>query len=36
MEDKKMKKTSLNFGSFTVNVKIESTHVKIGRGGGAA
>ncbi|MDR1291090.1 MAG: DUF1559 domain-containing protein [Planctomycetaceae bacterium] len=29
-----MKKTSLNFGSFTINVKIESTHVKIGRGGG--
>jgi hypothetical protein len=30
-----MKKTSLNFVSFTASVKIESTHVKIGRGGGA-
>jgi hypothetical protein len=32
--EEKMKKADLNFGSFTVGVKIETTLVKIGRGGG--
>jgi hypothetical protein len=29
-----MKKTNLNFGSFTIIAKMETIHVKIGRGGG--
>jgi hypothetical protein len=33
-KEEKMKKTHLNFSSFSADVKIEATHVKIDRGGG--